>query len=117
MQTNHFDFNQETSLIASAAIIPWLGKSFRGFIIGLQHEGRLYKWTTYNSAKELKLELTDQEVIWKITGPDGVLEISAKRVRGGLLHAPLHKDMHRRVEENLMIALPHRVVRGAGQVE
>ncbi len=101
MQTNHFDFNQETSLIASAAIIPWLGKSFRGFIIGLQHEGRLYKWTTYNSAKELKLELTDQEVIWKITGPDGVLEISAKRVRGGLLHAPLHKDMHRRVEETM----------------
>ncbi len=101
MQTNHFDFNSETSLIASAAIIPWLGKSFRGFIVGLMHEGNLYKWTTYNSAKELKLELTDQEVIWILDGPDGKLEIKAKRVRGGLLHAPLHKDMHRRVEETM----------------
>lgn len=101
MQTNHFDFNSETSLIASAAIIPWLGRSFRGFIVGLMHEGRLYKWTTYNSAKELKLELTDQEVIWLLSGPDGLLELRAKRVRGGLLHAPLHKDMHRRVEETM----------------
>lgn len=101
MQTNHFDFNSETSLIASAAIIPWLGKSFRGFIVGLEHEGKLYKWTTYNSAKEIKLELTDQQVIWELSGPDGTLEITAERVRGGLLHAPLHKDMHRRVEETM----------------
>ncbi len=101
MQTNHFDFNQETSLIASAAIIPWLGKSFRGFIIGLHHEGRLYSWTTYNSSKEIKLEITDQEITWELFGPSGSLTIRAERTRGGLLHAPLNKDMHRRVEETM----------------
>lgn len=101
MHTNHFDFNNETSLIASAAIIPWIGKSFRGFIMGMMHEGKLYSWTTYNGSKELELRVDDKHVFWKVTGPDGTLELKAERTRGGLLHAPLHKDMHRRVEETM----------------
>jgi hypothetical protein len=101
MQTNHFDFNNETSLIASAAIIPWIGKSFRGFIMGLMHEGKLYSWTTYNGAKELELRVDDNHVFWKVQGPDGTLDLKAERTRGGLLHAPLHKNMHRRVEETM----------------
>jgi len=101
MQTNHFDFNNETSLIASCAIIPWIGKSFRGFIMGITHEGKLYSWTTYNGSKELELRVDDSHVFWKVTGPDGTLELKAERTRGGLLHAPLHKNMHRRVEETM----------------
>ena len=101
MQTNHFDFNNETSLIASCAIIPWIGKSFRGFIMGIMHEGKLYSWTTYNGAKELELRVDDTHVYWKVTGPDGTLDLKAERTRGGLLHAPLHKNMHRRVEETM----------------
>lgn len=101
MQTNHFDFNNETSLIASCAIIPWIGKSFRGFIMGIMHEGKLYSWTTYNGSKELELRVDDSHVFWKVTGPDGTLELKAERTRGGLLHAPLHKNMHRRVEETI----------------
>jgi len=101
MQTNHFDFNNETSLIASCAIIPWIGKSFRGFIMGMMHEGKLYSWTTYNRSKELELRVDDSHVFWKVTGPDGTLELKAERTRGGLLHAPLHKNMHRRVEETM----------------
>jgi len=101
MQTNHFDFNSDTSVIASAAIIPWIGKSFRGFIMGIMHEGKLYSWTTYNGSKELELRVDDSHVFWKVTGPDGTLELKAERTRGGLLHAPLHKNMHRRVEETI----------------
>jgi tocopherol cyclase len=101
MQTNHFDFNNETSLIASCAIIPWIGKSFRGFIMGLMHEEKLYSWTTYNGAKELELRVDDTHVYWQVAGPDGTLDLKAERTRGGLLHAPLHKDMHRRVEETM----------------
>lgn len=101
MQTNHFDFNETSSLIASAAIIPWIGKSFRGFILGFMHEEKLYKWTTYNSSKELDLRVDDSHLYWTVTGPDGILTLKAERTRGGLLHAPLHKDMHRRVEETM----------------
>ena len=122
MQTNHFDFNNETSLIASCAIIPWIGKSFRGFIIGMMHEGKLYSWTTYNAAKEIELRVDDSHVFWKVTGPDGTLDIKAERTRGGLLHAPLHKDMHRRVEETMDSTIEislkdkqgNEIVRGSG---
>ena len=91
----------EASLIASVAIIPWLGGSFRGSIIGFRHGGRLHKWTTYNRSKERRLIIDDTHVRWTVEGPDGVLELDAERVRGGLLHAPLRTAMHQRVEETL----------------
>ena len=33
------------------AIIPWLGSTFWGTIVGLWHEGRLYRFATYTGAK------------------------------------------------------------------
>lgn len=91
----------DASLIASVAIIPWLGGSFRGSIIGFRHGGRLHKWTTYNRSTETRLEITDTHVRWSASGPDGMLDLDAERVRGGLLHAPLRTAMHQRVEETL----------------
>ncbi len=98
---NHLDADQDASLVASAAIIPWLGGSFRGWIVGLRHSDRLHRWTTYNRSRERALEITDTRVRWAMEGPDGTLELDALRVRGGLLHAPLRTAMHRRVEETL----------------
>ncbi|MEL0200198.1 MAG: hypothetical protein VW959_02465 [Aquiluna sp.] len=88
-------------MVASAAIIPWLSKPFRGFIMGLHHSGKLHSWTTYNRSKELELSLDDSHVNWRVEGPDGLLEINAERKRGGLLHAPLREAMHQRVEETM----------------
>jgi len=91
----------DASLIASVAIIPWLRGSFRGSIIGLRHSGRLHKWTTYNRSRERVLTIDDTRVRWEVTGPDGILELDAERVRGGLLQAPRRATMHERVEETL----------------
>lgn len=101
LHSNHIDSDPEASMVASVAIIPWIGNAFRGFIIGLKHSNKLHKWTTYNSSKEELLTIDDSHIHWKLTGPDGTLEISAERVRGGLLHAPLREAMHQRVEETL----------------
>ena len=49
MQSNHFQ-EEGTSFTASEAMIPWLRSSFRGFIIGLWHAGRLYRFATYTGA-------------------------------------------------------------------
>ncbi len=110
MASNHIDSDAEASLIGSVAIIPWLGRPFRGFIVGLKHSGRLHRWTTYNRAKERRLEIDDSHVRWTVESRDGVLELEAERVRGGLLHAPLRTAMHQRVEETLdaRIRLRHR---------
>ncbi|WP_353827259.1 tocopherol cyclase family protein [Agromyces sp. SYSU T0242] len=105
MASNHIDHaageHPDASLIASVAIIPWLKGSFRGSIVGLRHGDRLHRWTTYNGSEERRLEIDDSHVRWSVSGPDGLLELEAERVRGGLLHAPLRTAMHRRVEETL----------------
>lgn len=101
LHSNHIESDSEASLVGSVAIIPWIGKAFRGYIVGLKHSGKLHKWTTYNSSKEIELSVTDSEVHWRLEGPDGILKIIAERKRGGLLHAPLREAMHQRVEESL----------------
>lgn len=101
LHSNHLAGCEDASLIASAAIIPWLGKPFRGFILGLHHSGKLHSWTTYNKSKEEWLKIDDTHINWKVSGPSGELELKAERKRGGLLHAPLREAMHKRVEETL----------------
>ncbi len=115
MASNHFEGAADASLVASVAIIPWLASSFRGFIIGFKHSGKLHRWATYNGSKESLLNIDDSHVTWSLTGPDGTLEIRAARVRGGLLHAPLRSAMYQRVEETLdaVIELRHMSTDGS----
>lgn len=115
MQTNHFATAPNASLIASVAIIPWLGSAFRGYIIGFKHSGKLHKWTTYNKSHEQALAIDDTHVRWAVTGPDGTLEISGERAVGGLLHAPLRSAVHQRVEETMLatVSVRHLDVSGA----
>ena len=101
LHSNHLTGAQDASLIVSAAIIPWLSKPFRGFILGLHHHGTLHAWTTYNGSKENLLKIDDSHIHWKVEGPAGELELKAERKRGGLLHAPLREAMHQRVEETM----------------
>lgn len=108
LQSNHFETAPDASLIASVAIIPWLASSFRGFIIGFKHSGKLHKWTTYSKSTEQLLSIDDSHVRWQVSGPDGRLELTAERVAGGLLHAPLREAMYRRVEETMKATIQVR---------
>ncbi|MBX3087610.1 MAG: hypothetical protein KF742_03900 [Cryobacterium sp.] len=116
MASNNIDSDATASLTASVAIIPWVGRAFRGFIVGFRHGGRLYKWTTYNRARERTLEIDDHGVRWVLEGRDGTLELEAERVRGGLLHAPLRTAMHQRVEETLDASIRFRHLDRGGAV-
>ncbi|MCS0500121.1 tocopherol cyclase family protein [Protaetiibacter mangrovi] len=99
--SNHVDADPDASLVASVAIIPWMGRAFRGTIIAFRHSGRLHTWATWNRSRERSLTIDDSRVRWSVEGRDGVLELEAERVRGGLLHAPLRTAQHERVEETL----------------
>ena len=101
LHSNHFASDPDASFIGSVAIIPWRRSRFRGFIVGLRHGGRLYRWATYTRARERELIITDDHIDWTLRGRDGELHVRADRVRGGLLHAPLRSEPHRRVEETL----------------
>jgi hypothetical protein len=101
MQTNHFA-DPTTCLTASIAMIPWLRGEFRGFIVGVRHGGELHRFATYTGARTTSLRLDDETVQWHMRSRRGMtLDLVATRTRGGLLHAPVRTQMHRRVEETL----------------
>lgn len=124
-QSNHFE-QPGTSLTASVAIIPWVRRSFPGFIIGLWHDGVLYRFATYSGAHIEKLDITDEQVDWVVRERRYRLEMQAIRVEGGLLQAPTRQDMGRRIAETLNATVrmalyelgqgePHLLVDGTGR--
>lgn len=118
MQTNHFGA-PGTSLMASVARIPWRGSAFRGYILGLWHGGRLYRFATYTGATLDTLRIGARQVELALTGPVGVdgkrrrlrLEITARRSdeRSDLLHAPARSAMLQRVLESLTSSIDVRL--------
>jgi tocopherol cyclase len=114
-QTNHFD-TRGTCLSASIAMIPNLGLTFRGFIIAFWHNRQLYRFATYTGAKVEKLELTDDHVFWVVSDRHHRLEMISERTVGGLLHAPIRTEMHRRVNETLQSTIQVKLTNRAGEV-
>jgi len=99
-QSNHFG-GAPACITASVAIIPWMGTSFRGFIVGLWLDGSLYRFATYTGAKIESLDILDDHVEWVIRDRRYRLHLSARRVQGGLLRGPTRLDMGQRVLETL----------------
>jgi hypothetical protein len=88
-------------LVASIAVIPWLVTSFPGFIVGLWVDGTLHRFATYTGARSRRLAIDDRTVVWELESATLRLTLTAERRRGGLLHAPVRTELHKRVEETL----------------
>ena len=113
MQTNHFA-DPGVSLSASVAIIPWIGRSFPGFIVGLWLHGRLFRLATYTGAHLEDLSVTDQQVQWAVRDAHHRLEMTATRSTGGLLEVPSTLSMDRRVVESLHASVAVRLTEWPG---
>lgn len=100
LQTNHFE-QPRACLTASIATVPFVRRTFGGFIIGFWQEGKLYRFATYTGAKLEKLAVSDDQVLWVVRDGRHRLEMAAQRAEGGLLHEPTRTEMHKRVEETL----------------
>ena len=62
----------------------------------------LFRFATYTSARTKTLTVDDDHVHWSLCSRSSLtLDITAEPRRGGLLHAPVRRQMHRRVEETL----------------
>ena len=99
-QSNHFD-RPGISLMISVAIIPWLGQSFGGYIVGLLHEGEIHRFATYRRGTIEEIRLKDREVKLVLHNHEHRLRINALRGDGGLLQAPSMIEMDRRIIETL----------------
>jgi hypothetical protein len=115
MQTNHFS-EPGTSLSASIARIPWMGSSFPGFIVGLWHEGELYRFATYTGTKVTRLEMTPDKIYWTLANRTHRLELTADRAGSGMLYAPGDAGMARRVAESLTAKVDVRLSTLKGRV-
>ena len=99
-QSNHFG-DVPACITASVAIIPWVGRAFRGFIVGLWLNGKLYRFTTYKRSRIESLQIFDDHVDWVLRNNQYRLSLIARRVTGGLLRGPTRLDMGKRVLETL----------------
>ncbi|OPZ71430.1 MAG: hypothetical protein BWY83_01155 [bacterium ADurb.Bin478] len=100
MQSNHFE-KPGTSFTASIARIPWLHRSFTGFLVGLHHDQHLYTFATYTGAVIEKLVVADNEIIFIIRSSDYRLTVHAFRALTGSLRAPAAAGMTNRIAETL----------------
>ena len=73
-QSNHFG-RSGTCLTASVAIIPWLRSAFAGTIVGLLHDGTLYRFATYTGARIERLDVADAEIGWTLADRRHRLEL------------------------------------------
>ena len=103
-QSNHFK-NAPACITASVAIIPWLGNSFKGFIVGFWLDGKLYRFTTYLNSKIESLEITEDNVVLVLRNRIHRLKLNARRAQGGLLRGPTPQDMGGRVMETLSASI------------
>lgn len=115
-QTNHFT-RAGSCLTASIAIIPWLRTSFPGFIIGLWHGQRLYRFATYTGAKIERLVVTEHTIDWVVGDGAYRLEMFVTQGEGGafgLLKGPERTEMGKRVAETLSATAWARLSERAG---
>ena len=118
MQSNHFELNG-TSLMASIAIIPWLKGHFRGFIVGFHHQGRLYRFTSYNRAKIERFTIDDGDnILLELVNKNYRLRIQTRADAGtGLLYGPYKNEMIGNVKESLTAEIKVELVdKGPGKV-
>jgi hypothetical protein len=115
LQTNHFE-QPGISLMASVAVIPWLGSAFPGFIIGLWLGNKLWRFATYTGAKLEKVAITGEAVQIVASDRQNRLMIEASRVEGVALKGPTKSKMGLRVDESLAGKAAVRLSRKGGEV-
>jgi hypothetical protein len=100
MQSNHFD-QPHISFTASIAKIPWMKRSFTGFLIGLLYDGKVHRFTTYTRAKISSPQVSEKEVTFSVQDKRFMIEVIAQRSHGASLRSPVEGLMTGRIIESL----------------
>ncbi len=100
-QSNNFSNSPNASFMLSVANIPWMGRSFTGFLGYLYANGNLYRFATYTGAKIKVFETEGDKVRVVIESRKFTIEfIGVKGTRGNLL-APVAGEMSRTIHESI----------------
>ena len=100
-QSNNFS-NNDLSITASLASIPWKNTAFAGFIVGLYYKSKLYRFTTYRNTVIQEIHYDSNKFFWQLKQKNLTLELTIEKGhKPGLLYAPDKIDMVPRVHEYL----------------
>lgn len=100
MQTNNFE-TPNTSFMLSIARIPWIGKSFTGFLGFLQTEGKRFDFTTYTGAKIVDIKTESTSIDIAIQSKQFRLAVESEKRTAGSLKAPQAGNMQRIIHESI----------------
>jgi hypothetical protein len=100
MQSNHFG-EPGVSFTASIANIPWMKRSFTGFLIGLLYNKTVYRFTTYTRAKISTPMVSKDAVTYTVQDKNTMIEVFAQRAHGATLRSPIEGLMTGRIIESL----------------
>jgi hypothetical protein len=115
IQANHFP-ESDASVLFSIADIPFVRGSFTGFLCFLLHQGRLYRFATYNRSRVVKVERHGTTVHAVVRGPSGALSLTADRGTAGVLRAPKDGRMEREIEESLAATVTVKMIDRTGRL-
>jgi len=116
LQSNHFQ-DSGISIFASIARIPWFSGSFRGFIIGLYINKKLYRFTTYSKCVLKNVSIKKREIVIEAQNEEYELFIQASRETGGWLFGPAGNSFEKNVYETLDSHISVRLKRNSNSSE
>jgi hypothetical protein len=115
IQTNHFDA-PHTSFMLSVARIPWIGKTFTGFLGFFLHKNKVITFATYTGARLVKLEDTKNKVSIEIAGKKHRVLLEGQNKSNGPLNAPTLGKMDRVIHESIDAEIDLKVTSLHGQI-
>lgn len=115
MQSNNFS-NSEASFMLSVANIPWLGRSFKGFLGFFYLDGEIRRFATYTNARLDMNQKGSDTLQIQIHEKKTIYHIEAIHKSAGLLKAPVGGSMDRRIPESIDATLKLTVLDRQGNV-
>ena len=103
--------------MVSIANIPWLRKSFDGFLIGLLHDAHLYRFTTYTGAEIINFQHDWEKLAIHVKSKLHRLEIEVSNKSGVVLRTPVVGEMKGRLSETLTAETKIRLYRKSKSIE
>lgn len=100
IQSNNFK-NESVSLTFSLGSIPFLKKSFLGYICDLQVDGKEYRFATYTKSKLKVKKINSSKVNLVLECSKSILELEADLINAEELKAPQRGKMKKSIKEEL----------------
>ena len=110
------DFPRSASLTCSLAVVPFCGRVFNGFIVGLLCGGRIYRFTTYNGAYVEGVDVDATKIRLRFARKGLRLTVEAERTEGVELASPEQGAMTGRIQEALDVCFSVKLESGGREV-